>query len=189
MEPIFRKLELSYPDTVEIRYVMGGLVKDFREMADPHARVQSDDKDYFNRQVAKLWEEASMRHGMPVKSEGFALFSKEYPSTYPQNIAYKEAQMADSKKADFFLYLMRTGASSGGLIISKEEIQRELIKEAGIDENLFLKYLKDGSAEAGFERDLQTMRKFGVRGFPSFIFEYKGVNYALHGFTSFGVFE
>lgn len=189
MEPIFRKLEVSYPELVEIRYVMGGLVKDFRDMADPMEGIRSEDALLFNRQVAKHWEHASLKHGMPVKAEGFSLFSEDYPSTYPQNIAYKAAQMADAEKADFFLYLMRTGVSSGGLIISKEEVQVKLAEEAGIERASFLKYLRDGSAEAAFEEDLITMRRFGIRGFPSFILEYKVVNYALHGFSPFSVFH
>lgn len=189
MEPVFRKLELSYPETIEIRYIMGGLVRDFREMIDPHAGIRSGDEAVFNKQVAKHWEEASFRHGMPVKREGFSLFSIEYPSTYPQNIAYKAAYMVEPKKADLFLYNMRTAVSSEGRIISREDVQLEIAEETGLNTERFLKFLRDGSAEAAFEEDLQIMRKFGVRGFPSFILEHQGVDYSLHGFHQFVTFQ
>lgn len=189
MEPVFRKMELAFKEAVELRYICGGLVKDYREMADPFTGVLSENEKFFNRQVAKHWEKASERHGMPVKAEGFSLFSKEYPSTYPQNIAYKAALMASPKKADLFLYYMRTGVSSEGRLISREEVQLEIAGECGINENRFLTALRDGTAEAAFYEDLRLAARFGVSGFPSFLLEHGGVNYSLHGYQPYSVFE
>lgn len=86
---------------IEIKYVMGGLVKDIRDFYDSYNDIGKD-PEQSNKQVVKHWLEASQRHGMPVESEGFHMFSDEYPSTYPQNIAYKAAQMENQILADKF---------------------------------------------------------------------------------------
>jgi len=93
-EPVLRKLETRYGEQVKISYIMGGLVQDITSFYDSHNDIGGD-PDRSNMNIAKHWVEASERHGMPVKSEGFKLFSREHPSTYPQNIAYKAAQMQD----------------------------------------------------------------------------------------------
>lgn len=107
LEPVFRKLETHFPDKIEFRYVMGGLVENIEEKWDPANGIGHADITRINRQIEAHWKDASRRHGMPVKGTGFTLFSREYPSTYPQNIAYKAAQMVDGKKADRFLRRMR----------------------------------------------------------------------------------
>jgi putative protein-disulfide isomerase len=71
---------------------MGGLVQDITSLYDSYNNIGGD-PDRSNKNIARHWVDASARHGMPVKSEGFKLFSKEHPSTYPQNIAYKAAQI------------------------------------------------------------------------------------------------
>jgi putative protein-disulfide isomerase len=93
-EPVLRKLEMRYGEQIRISYVMGGLVKDIRTFYDSYNDIGRD-PERSNTQIAKHWLEASERHGMPVKVAGFRLFSDEYPSTYPQNIAYNATQMED----------------------------------------------------------------------------------------------
>ncbi|NLW28626.1 MAG: hypothetical protein GXY98_01800 [Erysipelothrix sp.] len=44
--------------------------------------------DQANAWVSNHWLEGAERHKMPVKVDGFNLFSQEYPHTFNQKIAY-----------------------------------------------------------------------------------------------------
>lgn len=187
-EPVFRKLETHFPGRIEFRYVMGGLVEDVHKMQDPVNGIGSTDVAAFNRQVASHWVEVSNRHGMPVNAEHFALFSEEYPSTYPQNIAYKAAQLSDPDKADLFLYNLRVGAAAEARLISHEDIQASIASESGLDVSAFLMHLNDGSARKAFNGDRDLMVGLGVHGFPTFLVKYNGAQYMLRGYNSYETF-
>lgn len=187
-EPIFRKLETHFPGLIEFRYVMGGLVEDVHKMYDPANGIGSSDVGAFNRQVASHWVEASNRHGMPVDSERFELFSEEYPSTYPQNIAYKAAQMSDPYKADLFLYNLRVAAAAEARLISHEDVLVSIASETGMDIGAFLTHLYDGTAERAFNADRGLMAGLGVHGFPTFLVKYNSAQYMLRGYNNYETF-
>ena len=75
-EPVMRKVATWYGDAVRIRYVMGGLVDDIRGFYD-RANDIGGDPESSNAQIARHWLEASERHGMPVKIEGFRPLSAD----------------------------------------------------------------------------------------------------------------
>ena len=100
---------------------MGGLVEDIRNFYDSYHGIGKD-PEKANASIAKHWLEASARHGMPVRTEGFKLFSQEFPSTYPQNVAYKAAQMEDQKLADKLLRRMREASASEAKQTNRPEI-------------------------------------------------------------------
>ncbi|MHB8133119.1 MAG: DsbA family protein [Anaerolineaceae bacterium] len=187
-EPVLRKLETHYGDQLRIGYVMGGLVKDIRDFYDSFNDIGGD-AEHSNAQIAKHWLEASERHGMPVKSEGFRLFSNEYPSTYPQNIAYKAAQKEDQNLADRFLRQMRVASATEARQTNQTEVQIELAAEVGLDIAAFIERINDGSAKAAFEDDLRLTAQFGVRGFPTFLINYGGKSVMLRGYQRFEAFK
>ena len=187
-EPIFRKLETHFPGKVEFRFVMGGLVKDAHEMMDPANGIGSTDLTQFNRQVAAHWKEASARHGMPVDAENFDLFDEEHRSTYPQNIAYKAAQMSNPDKADLFLYNMRVAAAAEARKISHEDVLVSIASESGLDVESFLTHFKDGSAEKAFHGDMWLISGVGAHGFPTFLIKYNSSQYMLRGYNRYETF-
>lgn len=187
-EPIFRKLETHFPGQLEFRFVMGGLVKDIHEMQDPANGIGSPDAKTFNRQVAAHWKEASSRHGMPVDAENFDLFDEEYRSTYPQNIAYKAAQMSDPDKAALFLYNMRVAAAAEARKVSHEDVLVSIASESGLDISAFLAHLHDGPTEKAFHGDMALMYGLGVHGFPTFLVKYNSSQYMLRGYNSYETF-
>ncbi|WFD11883.1 DsbA family oxidoreductase [Tepidibacter hydrothermalis] len=187
-EPLLRKLETRYGDQVEIKYIMGGLVRDIRDFYDSYNDIGGD-PERSNSQIAKHWLEASERHGMPVKSEGFTLFTDEYPSSYPQNIAYKAAQMENQQLADKFLRRIREASASEARQTNKKEVLVELASEVGLDIAKFLERLSDGSAEAAFKEDLKTTYKYGVRGFPTFLIKYGKKEMLMRSYQSYESFK
>ncbi len=188
LEPVFRKLETHFPGEIEFRYVMGGLVENIEEKWDPANGIGHADIPKINQQIEAHWIEASHRHGMPVKGKGFNLFTPEYPSTYPQNIAYKAAQMVDQKKADRLLRRLREASAAEYQRTSLPEVIDKLATEVGLELNEFHKYLEDGSAEKAFKEDLQLTRAFGVTGFPTCLVSYGQKQYLLRGYNDYATF-
>lgn len=183
-EPLLRKLETRYGDNLKVKFIMGGLVEDIREFYDSFNDIGGDAENS-NKQIVKHWAEASARHGMPVKADGFKLFSNDHPSSYPQNIAYKAAQMEDEKLADKFLRRMREASEAEARQTNREEVLIELASEVGLDVGKFIERISDGSAEKLFREDLKITREYGVRGFPTFILKYGDKKIMLRGFQSY----
>lgn len=187
-EPVLRKLEESFGDKLKFSYVMGGLVKNVFEFYDSHNDIGGD-PERSNKQVAKHWLEASARHGMPVKTDGFNLLSKEYPSTYPQNIAYKAAQMQGEEIAGKFLRRIREASATETRITSKAEVLVELASESGLDVARFLDDFTNGKAKNAFEEDLYITSQYGVRGFPTFLIRFNEKSILLRGYQQYNTFK
>ena len=183
-EPVLRKVESWYGGAVRIRQVMGGLVEDIRAFHD-RANGIGGDPERTNQQVARHWLEASERHGMPVRTEGFRMFSAQTVSTYPQNIACKAAELTNPALAARYLRRLREASAAEVRETGRQEVLIELAAETGLDLAAFIGHLQDGSAEAAFREDLETTRRYGVRGFPTFAFCYGGKETLLRGYQSF----
>jgi putative protein-disulfide isomerase len=170
-EPLLRTLEARYGEQLKVRFVMGGLVEDITQFYDSAHQIGGD-PERSNISIAAHWLEASERHGMPVRADGFRLFSAEQPSTYPQNIAYKAAQMESQELADKFLRRIREATAAEARQTNQQEVLIELATEVGLDLGKFLERIADGSAENAFRSDLSLVRQYGVRGFPTFLIKY-----------------
>ncbi|MGI1659348.1 MAG: DsbA family protein [Desulfitobacterium sp.] len=183
-EPLLRKLETRFGDQLKVKFIMGGLVKDIRDFYDGFNDIGGD-AEHSNRQIAKHWLEASARHGMPVQSEGFNLFSNENPSSYPQNIAYKAAQMESDELADKFLRRIREATETEARQTNRLEVLIELATEVGLDVAKFIERYTDGSAEKAFMEDLQLVVRYGVRGFPTFLVKYGEKEVLMRGYQNY----
>ncbi len=187
-EPVLRKLEESFGDKLKFSYVMGGLVKNVFEFYDSHNDIGGD-PERSNKQVAKHWLEASARHGMPVQTVGFNLLSREYPSTYPQNIAYKAAQLQGEEIAARFLRRIREASATEAKFTNRTEVLVELASETGLDIAHFLDDFTNGKAQKAFEEDLYITSQFGARGFPTFLVKYNEKSILLRGYQQFNTFK
>ena len=187
-EPVLRKLETRFGEQINIGYIMGGLVQDITSFYDSYNDIGGD-PDRSNRNIAKHWVDASERHGMPVRSEGFKLFSREHPSTYPQNIAYKAAQIQDQKLANKFLRRIREASAAEARQTNKTEILLELASEVGLDIARFLDDFTHGPAQRAFEQDLAVTAKYGARGFPSFLLKYGEKEMTIRGYKRYEEFK
>ncbi|HXD42715.1 MAG TPA: DsbA family protein [Ramlibacter sp.] len=187
-EPVLRKLKAWYGDSLNIRYVMGGLVEDIRAFYD-RANDIGGDPEISNVQIARHWLEASQRHGMPVRIEGFRLFTAETVSTYPQNIAFKAAELTKPDLAARYLRRMREASAAEARETGRQEVLIELASDVGLDIGAFIGHLNDGSAEAAFRDDLEMTRRYSARGFPTFVFRYGEREIMLRGYQSFSAMQ
>jgi len=187
-EPVLRKLETRFGEQIKISFVMAGLVKDITSFYDSNNDIGGDPARS-NANIARHWLEASQRHGMPVKSEGFALFSHDHPSSYPQNIAYKAAQLQDQKLADRFLRRIREASAAEAKLTNTDEVLIELASEVGLDVARFLEDLSSGAALSAFKQDLATAAKYRAHGFPTFLVRYGKKEVLLRGYQRYEEFK
>jgi putative protein-disulfide isomerase len=183
-EPILRKLLVWYGNQIRITPVMGGLVEDIRQFYD-RANDIGGDPEKSNAQIAGHWQDASARHGMPVKTEGFRLFSRDTVSTYPQNIAYKAAEICSPELASKYLRRIREASAAEARETGRQEVLIELANDVGIDVAAFISHLSDDSAAEAFRNDLATTRRYGVRGFPTFLLRWGSKELMLRGYQPF----
>ncbi len=52
-----------------------------------------------------------------------------------------------------------------------------------------VQHLNDGSAEKAFQEDLETTRRYGVRGFPTFLLRHAGKELMLRGHQNFSTMQ
>jgi len=187
-EPVLRTLETRFGNQLKISYIMGGLVKDITSFYDSYNDIGGD-PDHSNINIAKHWADASKRHGMPVKVEGFKLFSKEQTSTYPQNIAYKAAQMQNENKANRFLRRIREASAAEAIQTNLTNVLVELASEIGLDIAQFLNDFTNGKAQKAFEEDLYTTAQFRANGFPAFLIKYGENSTLLRGYQNYNNFK
>ncbi len=186
-EPLLRRLETRFGDQIKSSFVMGGLVKDIRDFYDSTNDIGGigGTPEAADRQIAKHWEEASPRHGMPVETKDYHLFTNEYPSTYPQNIAYKAAQMEDQTLADRFLRRIREASSAEGKQTNATEVLIELASEVGLDITKFIERLGDGTAKKAFEYDQNLCSQLNIHGFPTFLVKHAEKAVLLRGWQQY----
>ncbi len=183
-EPFFRKLETHFPNLITWRNVMGGLVEDMNTNKpadlDAHSYYTKENKDFITHCL-----ETAEKHHMPIKVEGFNLFSETENSSFPLCIAFKAAQIADTEKADLFLYNLRAAAMAEARQTITESELIAIADESGIDIAAFLDPLNDGSAEKAFWQDVEEAKSLKVEVFPTFVFEYEGKKMALKSFRDY----
>ncbi len=158
IEPQLRKMKLEYGENIEIEYRMGGLLPDW-----------SYNSGGINKpsDVGPHWDEVSLHYDMPI--DGDIWTEDPLHSSYPPSLAFKAAQLQDTKKAILFLREMREM-----LFLQKKNITKwEHLTVAARNSDLDVDQLKadfEGGVKTLFEEDLKLAKEYGVRGFPTIFF-------------------
>lgn len=187
-DAVMRALEYLYAEKIRIEYVMGGLVEDISSLYD----LKGSKLEIIRRSneiFAENWRAASLRHGMPVVTDGMMLFSERYPSSFPQNTAYEAAKRLDPQKAKKFLRRIREATFIEGKRTSQIDI---LIKEAtrvGYCAAKFIDEYTTGSAQADFMQDRMKCKRNGITGFPSYIIRNDETKVFLRGYQNFSTMQ
>lgn len=179
IEPQLRKLKLEYGDNLDIEYRMGGLLPSWDVYNSGGISKPSD--------VAHHWDEVSRYYDMPI--DGDIWLEDPLPSSYPPSIAFKAAQMQDSKKAVVFLRELRERLFLQKKNVTKWEYVQQAAEAAGLDANR-LQADMEGPAKKLFEDDLALARQMGVRGFPTLFFSNEaGQQEKVYGVKPYEQFE
>ena len=175
MEPVFRKLETHFPDQIDIIPCMNVLVKDVYDFVD-----QSDlskGREYalqnYLKKLADIYKSEEEISGMPIHMDGFRLFSKEYPSSFPLCLAYKAAELADRDRAGCFLYHLRYATVAECRPTTQLEEILAVVQRTGIDQKAFLQEYHGDRAEKALDEDRKLGRQLRIRSLPAYLIRYQ----------------
>lgn len=194
--PVLRAIEYRLDKNVDIEYVMCGMIEDIRTFVNRRLQIGGDTA-LSNRNMMKAWLEASVVHGMPVKEQGFHLFSEQYPSTFPQNIAYVAAKLCcahrvgengDIARANRFLRRVQQATAVEAMQTSRPEVLADLAAVEGFDPEEFRQTMDSDAAKIAFADDRERARHYDVKDFPTFLIEYDGRETILRGYTTYNAF-
>ncbi len=180
-EPQLRALEFLYPDTLNVDFITGRLVKDIRDFFAPTSGIKENPK-LANEAIASHWQEASERHQMPILVDTMDYFDEQRLSSYPNNIAYKAAQFQSRIKAKRFLRLMREAIYMEGKATNTTAVLAKLAEEAGLDLGMFIEDFKDKDAYRAFLDDKDACAYYQVNGFPAFLIRIGNKETILRGY-------
>ncbi|MEE1103168.1 MAG: DsbA family protein, partial [Alistipes sp.] len=187
-DAVLRAIEYLYGDKIRIEYVMGGLVEDISTLYDlKGSKLEIVRRS--NQIFAENWNAASLRHGMPVATHNFALFSERYPSSFPQNIAYEAAKRLNPQKAKHFLRLLREATFIEGKRTSQIDIIIKEATRAGFCAAKFIDEYTTGSAQTDFMQDRMKCKRNGVTGFPSYTIRNDDTKIFLRGYQNFSTMQ
>lgn len=174
-EPIMDRLQKEYGDIIEFRNVMALLVKDVSDFMTPEERAlkPEDGIPLYCKRLARIYKSEESIGGLPINMDVFRLFDKEHRSSKPLNLAYKAAQLADPEKANAFLVALRHATVINCLPTTHFDIIMKIVREAGIDEEPFIRHYQDGSAEAALNEDLAFVHRLGIHSLPANLIQYK----------------
>jgi len=190
-EPFLRKLETHFPGKITYRYVMSGLVRNVYDFVDQEDLTVS--KEYalekYRLKLAEIYKSEEDITGMPINMTDLQLFTTEYTSSIPLNLACKAVQLADSSKADHFLYNIRFATIVECRPTTRLEEILAVVKDSGVSADKFLKHYEDGSALAAMNDDFMLRQSLGVRGLPAYLFEYNGKRTLVNGVIGYEQFR
>ena len=187
-EPELRAIDYLYGDKVEIRYVTGGLVEDITTLYNIEA-PKSEIISEANQLIANDWAAASAIHGMPVVTANMQLYTEQYSSSFPQNIAYQAAKRIDTLAAKHFLRRIREATLTESKRTSQIDVLIELAAESNIDTVEFINQFTYGNAQADFMNDRIKCRRNGITGFPSYIIKRTDTYITLGGYQKLSTFH
>ncbi len=185
-EPTIRRLEVRYPDAVEIETRQGGLFEDFSPVREQWARMSGG---RWKDSVRSFFEAVSSQHRMPMNADAMIDSSDDFNSTWPACIAAKAADLQGSNQGWRYLRHLRQAWCLEGRGIHRKDVQTEVAKEAGLDVDAFVRALEDGSANEAFQRDRDESQALGISGFPTFVIRREDETRQVDGWRPWDAFE
>lgn len=187
-EPTMRAIDYLYGDKVRIEFIMGGLIEDISTLYNIEGSKEHIITEA-NHRIHENWLIASHRHGMPVSEEPLTLYTEQYRSSFPQNIAYEAAKRIDKLKSKSMLRRLREATFLENRRTSQMDVLIELAIQAGLNAAEFIEQYTYGDAQADFMRDRLTCRRNGITGFPSYMACADNTNIILGGYQNLSTLQ
>lgn len=194
--PVLRALSYRYGEQLKISYVMGVMIENIATFNNRKLSIGGDIA-LSNRNMHSHWLEASALHGMPVCESGFHLFSEEYPSTRPQNMAYITARLYAAKSNDKnrelapLRYLRHLQEATAVDAVQTGDVERLAAMSAvvGFNPEEF-KQLYNSEEVAGIlKSNIELCHNYEVDKFPTFTLEYNNEEMMLRGYSTYEIFR
>jgi putative protein-disulfide isomerase len=185
-EPMMRRLEFLYPDTVKLEIRQGGLFEDFSPVREQWARMSGG---RWTESVLAFFEAVAVQHRMPMDSARMIDAVDDFNSTWPACIAAKAASLQGPEADRKYLRALREAWCLDARPIHRVDVQTAVAREAGLDAVAFAKAIDDGSAAKAFQSDREECERLEIRGFPTFTIGRGEVSARLNGWQPWEVFE
>ncbi len=188
MEPAVRKLEFLNPGRIEIRHVMGLLLKDVRDLIGDgdFAGVRLEQ---IKMQMTEHFMEAAAACEMPVSVENMKDRAVEDFSSYTVSLAFEAMRQFGEARANIYLRRLRDAALADELHISDKEVLVSLAEGLGIYTKAFAAALDSAEAKEALRDHLALCKRVGVSEFPTIILEYKDKTAVLRGYMTTDDFD
>lgn len=185
-EPAVRRLQVRYPNAVDVRVVMGGLFEDFGPIREQWGRMSGG---RWQDSVLAFLNAVAAHHRNPMDVTRMMASVDTLQSTWPSCISVKAAGRQGAARELPYLRRFREALYIEGRNPTEREVQIELASEIGLDPAAFGRALDDGSAEAAFQKDLELCRSRSITGFPTFELSRGAGSVRLDGWQPWDGFE
>ena len=192
--PVWRALAYHYGNRVELDYVMGGMIEDIKTYNNRRLSIGGDIA-LSNRKIHDHWLEASAVHGMPVCEQGFHLFSQEYPSTIPQNLAYLAAKVYEARysgevqpgAARHYLRRLQEATAVDAMVTGDVDTLVDMSAVVGFTPDKFRDIYASDVVKKLYDEGKSFCRSYETNSFPSYLVTYRGEEMMLRGYSTFDV--
>src|SRR3990172_5336593 len=151
-EPMMRRLEVVYPDAVEVEIRMGGLFEDFTPVREQWARMSGG---RWTESVRAFFDAVAAHHRMPMAADLMLAAADDFTSTWPACIAAKAAELQGPEKGRRYLRALREAWCLDGRGIHRTTVQTDVARETDLDVDAFANALEDGRAGGPFREGRQ----------------------------------
>lgn len=183
MEPQMRKLRYLLKDKLKIKYIMGGLLRDWKHYSDNLNNINCPS------QLGPLWMEAKQRSGQPIE-ENIWLFNP-VDTSYPACMAVKAAENQSLVAGEAMLRKLREAVMMNKKNIGETDILMELaldLEQKGIlNKHKFEKCFFSEEATLLFQKDLDTIKIKGIGRFPTLLISFGEKTMQITGYRPFSV--
>ncbi len=170
-EPMVAAVEERYGELIEVRDVMGVLVRNVADFMTPEERAlpEAEGIERYNTRLAQIYLSEQEIGGVPINMEGFSLFAPGRRSSEPLCLAYEAAKLAAPEIARTFLHLLRKATVFECRPTTMVDEIMRIVGLCGIDEDAFAECFVGGAARAALEQDEKFRSRLGIWQLPAFL--------------------
>jgi predicted DsbA family dithiol-disulfide isomerase len=180
-EPQLRKLRFLLKDRLYLTYVMGGLLRDWKNYNDQMNDIARP------AQMGPLWMQARHMSGQPIEENIW--ISNPVDTSYLACMAVKTAALQSKIAEEAMLRKLREAVMMNKKNIGEVEVileiageleQVKVLKKGKFREDLFSDKVSDL-----FKQDLDRTKASGISRFPTLLITYKDKTYQVTGYRPY----
>lgn len=183
MEPQMRKLRYLLRNRISYRYIMGGMLRDWKHFNDPMNSIEHPS------QTGPLWMEAKHTTGQPMDESIW--IDDPVDTSYLACIAVKAAGMKSPGAGEAFLRELREAVMMQKKNIGRKDvildIARTLHDRGILDYEDFREDFSSDEAADLFREDLNLVKVKNISRFPTLLISYGGRTVQITGYRPFPV--
>ena len=184
-EPQMRKLRFLLKGRLHVRYVMGGLLRDWKNFNDQLNDIGRP------AQMGPLWMQARVISGQPIDETIW--ISNPVDTSYPACMAVKSAALQSAIAEEAMLRKLREAVMIHKINIGEIDVllsvADELAQHKILDKDKFQRALFSNKVSDLLKNDLDKAKAGGVTRFPTLLITYGPKTYQITGYRPFNEFK